>query len=533
MKIDIDNASFQFVAFGLAAAVVASFNSSRLWRSVVLLVSSVVFLVLLAHNPVVLLPLAGFLLLGYAAIALLEHGWSKSFIVSLAAILVTYIWLKKYTFLPEGIFLHFPYFTLGLSYIFFRVLHLLIETSDRREKQHLGPAAYLLYTLNFTTLVSGPIQRYAEFARDQFAREPIPLGPRLIGLQLERIVRGFFKVNVLAMLFDMVRADALAQMYQPLPLSLKLYAAFRLAIVYPLFLYSNFSGYIDIVIALARLLRGRLPENFDRPFSASSVLDFWNRWHITLSDWLKTYVFNPLLVALMRRISSVAVQPFLAVFCFFVTFFLIGLWHGRTPEFIVFGLLTGGGMSINKLWQLGLARAMGLKSYKGLAKNPIYAAFGRGLNFIWFAFTLFWFWGDWKQIVRVFDALTLVQWLAVWIAAWLAATVVLAVWEWLRAILLSIWTFEGPCLSAAMPVSFTRLPSALQLLSRGSCSTNPPLALSTKRFRCVGRQPNLAAIGFATALALSLYQFNEQVSFVGQQPGYLSHREGDCWRGSS
>ena len=111
----------------------------------------------------------------------------------------------------------------------------------------------------------------------------------------------------------------------------------------PVFLYSNFSGYIDIVIALARLMRVRLPENFDRPFSASSVLDFWNRWHITLSNWLKTYVYNPLLMALMRRILILIVEPFLGVFSFFVTFFLIGLWHGRTSEFVFFGVLTGAG----------------------------------------------------------------------------------------------------------------------------------------------------------------------------------------------
>jgi D-alanyl-lipoteichoic acid acyltransferase DltB (MBOAT superfamily) len=191
--------------------------------------------------------------------------------------------MKKYTFLPERIFLHAGYLTLGLSYVFFRVLHLLIESRDQSEKWHIGFGAYLLYTLNFTSFVSGPIQRYDEFARDQFATEPIMLGPRVVGLQLERIFRGSFKVNVLATLFDTVHADALVQMSQPLPASLKLYAALRLALVYPLFLYANFSGYIDIVIALARLMRLRLPENFDRPFSASSVLDFWTQWHITPS----------------------------------------------------------------------------------------------------------------------------------------------------------------------------------------------------------------------------------------------------------
>jgi D-alanyl-lipoteichoic acid acyltransferase DltB (MBOAT superfamily) len=267
-------------------------------------------------------------------------------------------------------------------------------------------------------------------------------------LQLERIVRGFFKVNVLAMLLHAVQQDALGQLGESLPLELRLYAAFRLAVVYPLFLYANFSGYIDIVIALARLMRVRLPENFDRPFAASSVMEFWNKWHITLSTWLKTYVYNPLLMALMRRISSLALQPFLGVFCFFVTFFLIGVWHGRTSEFVIFGVLTGGGMSINKLWQVELTRAMGRKGYRALAENPFYNAFGRGLNFAWFSFTLFWFWGDWKLIDKVFAALSFPQWLGVWLAVWLSATVVLAVWEWLRAALLSVQTSAGPVLTS-------------------------------------------------------------------------------------
>jgi D-alanyl-lipoteichoic acid acyltransferase DltB (MBOAT superfamily) len=409
---------------------------------------SIVFLGLLAHNPVVFLPLGVFLLLGYAALVLLERGWSRSLAWSIPAVVFFYIYLKRYTFLPHGILIEHPYFALGLSYIFFRVLHLLIETGDGNETRHIGPGAYLLYTLNFTTLISGPIQRYDEFARDQTASEPIALGPRVVGEQVERIIRGFFKVNVLAVLLHALQEDALAQMYPRFPPSLRLFAAFRLAVVYPFFLYSNFSGYIDIVIALARLIRVRLPENFDRPFSASSFLDFWNRWHITLSTWLKTYVYNPLLVALMRRISSPAMQPFLGVFCFFVTFFLIGIWHGRTSEFVVFGILQGGGVAINKLWQLGLTRTMGNKGYKALAKNPVYVSLARGLTYSWFAFTLFWFWADWKQIARIFAALGVAQWLGVWLAVWLFATTVLALWDWLRAALLSIKTSEGPLLTS-------------------------------------------------------------------------------------
>jgi len=443
----MDTASFQFVAYGLAIAIISNLSRSRVWRSVVLMVASLVFLGLVAQNVFVLLPLAGFLLLGYFGLALLERGWSRPFVWILLIILV-YVWLKQYTFLPARSFLHFSYLTLGLSYILFRVLHLLIDHGMGNEQRHVGLGAYLLYTLNFTTFVSGPIQRYDEFARDQYASEPVQLGARVVGAQLERIVRGFFKVNVLAMLFNMVRVDALGDLLQAGPPWMKFYAAFRLAVAYPLFLYANFSGYIDIVIALARLMRVRLPENFDRPFEASSVLDFWNRWHITLSRWLKTYVYNPLLLTLMRRVSSRGMQQLLGVLCYFVTFFLIGIWHGRTSEFVFFGVLTGAGMALNKLWQLGMTRALGRKQYRALANNFFYRGFGRGLNFVWFAFTLFWFWGRWPEIKRAFAALSLAHWAEAWLAAWLCAAAILTLWEWLRAVLLSIRSGGEPLLTS-------------------------------------------------------------------------------------
>jgi D-alanyl-lipoteichoic acid acyltransferase DltB (MBOAT superfamily) len=434
----VDSASIGFVLFGLTAAIVSNVSSSQFWRSTVLLGTSVIFLGLLAQSPLSLLPLAAFLLLGYTGLALLERGWSRSWVWSIMAVILAFLWLKKYTFLPEGIFLRYPYFTLGISYIFFRVLHLLIESSDESEKRPTGLVAYLCYTLNFTTLVSGPIQRFDEFVRDQFTNKPIALGPRLIGDQLERIARGLFKVNVLALLLDMVHADALAQLSQPVPVLHKLFAAFCLTVAYPLFLYANFSGYIDIVIALGRLLRLRLPENFDRPFSAASFLEFWSRWHITLSTWLKTYVYNPLLLTLMRRIPSLELQPLLGIISFFVTFFLVGIWHGRTSEFAIFGVLQGGGVAINKLWQVALAQGMGRKAYKALAANQLYVVVARGLTFTWFAFTLFFFWASWEQMEATFFRLSLGNWIAVWLGVFLCSSVLLATWEWLRAQLISM-----------------------------------------------------------------------------------------------
>src|SRR5271155_2642125 len=133
----MDTASFQFVLFGLATALISNLSRSRVWRSLILFAATIVFLGLLEHSPIAFLPLGGFLFLGYVELLLLERGWSRSLVWSVLAVIFVYVWLKKYTVLPEGMFIHHPYYILGLSYIFFRVLHLLIETGYGNEKRHI------------------------------------------------------------------------------------------------------------------------------------------------------------------------------------------------------------------------------------------------------------------------------------------------------------------------------------------------------------------------------------------------------------
>jgi D-alanyl-lipoteichoic acid acyltransferase DltB (MBOAT superfamily) len=176
-----------------------------------------------------------------------------------------------------------------------------------------------------------------------------------------------------------------------------MHAALLLSI-YPVYLYFNFSGYTDFVIGCALLFGLKLPENFQRPFSSTNFLEFWSRWHISLSNWLKTYVYNPLLIAMVRRVKSTAIKPFLAVIAYLVTFFLVGAWHGQTPEFLFFGVLQGGGVSVNKLYQIVMTMKLGKQRYSDLSANRAYAAICRGLTFTWFGFTLLWFWSNWGQL---------------------------------------------------------------------------------------------------------------------------------------
>lgn len=168
--------------------------------------------------------------------------------------------------------------------------------------------------------------------------------------------------------------------------------------VYPFYIFANFSGYTDVVIGAARLSGLRLPENFNRPFSAASFIEFWNRWHMTLSNWLRVYVYNPLLMTLMRRFPAPEYASWLTVLCFFVTFFLVGAWHGQTSEFLFYGVLQGGGVAVNKLWQLQMAQRLGRKPYRALSARPLYVAVARGLTFTFFGFSLLWFWGNWPQL---------------------------------------------------------------------------------------------------------------------------------------
>ena len=171
-----------------------------------------------------------------------------------------------------------------------------------------------------------------------------------------------------------------------------------IATAYPFYLYCNFSGYIDIVIGIARFLRIKLPENFNRPFSSGNYISFWNRWHITLSTWVQIYIYWPFMRRAVRRWPSPAVEPFLTVIALLFTFFLVGLWHGQTSVFIFFGFLLGFGMSVTRSYHLLATKYLGRERYMILGSHWLYNSAARGLTFSWCTFSLLWFWSNWTQL---------------------------------------------------------------------------------------------------------------------------------------
>jgi D-alanyl-lipoteichoic acid acyltransferase DltB (MBOAT superfamily) len=391
--------SFSFVLFALLAAAAYNLPGMGRGRPLVLLAANLALLFSFAHSATDLAPFALFLALGYGATALLQRRGGRGVAaLMIALVLLAFVWLKKYSFIPSDLWLHAPYVTVGLSYVFFRVMHLVVDAGQGDMEEPVPVLSYVNYCTNFLCLIAGPIQRYEDYAEQQADPYRRPSADVLIEVA-ERVLLGLFKVMVVSLLLLEQHKHAVAMLTEPS--AERWTTALQVVLIYPLYLYANFSGYCDVVIALGRLFGLDLPENFDRPFSAANFIEFWSRWHITLSTWLKTYVYSPLMMRLMPLSASPAAASGFNAFALFVTFFMVGAWHGQTSEFLFFGLLQGGGVAGNKLYQTAMTQALGRKRYLTLAGNPVYAAVCRGLTFVWFGFTLLWFWSDWSTIGRL------------------------------------------------------------------------------------------------------------------------------------
>lgn len=427
--------SLSFVGFAVGGAIVFNLSRSATWRRLVLLVMNIACFATFLASATAAIPYLGFLLMGYVGIKLLSRRpTTPLFLFFLAAVLFSFFELKRYGFIPSQIYLPMSYTTVGLSYVFFRVLHLIIDARQGALAGPMSPVSYVNYTMNFAALVSGPIQFYPDYRRME-EEIRLPLDLFAVARAGERIILGYFKVAVLSVLLMKAQQAAIGQLAVSSGLVDRTLCCGLICAIYPLFLYANFSGYTDFVIGAARLFRMELPENFNDPFSSENFIAFWSRWHITLSHWLKTYVYTPLVMASMSRFPSVSLEPYFGVAAYFVTFFLVGAWHGQTTIFLFFGFLQGGGVAMNKLYQIAMTRRLSSKGYRALGADPLYAALARGFTFTWFAFTLLWFWSSWDQLDGFVSIAGIPTILAALVLVFVVATLVLAA----RARLRPLW----------------------------------------------------------------------------------------------
>lgn len=238
---------------------------------------------------------------------------------------------------------HLP---IGISFYSFQALAYVIdvrrtlgarargETPKHPLEVETNPVRFATFLLFFPHLVAGPILRAGTLLTQlQAARR---LDADDVSYALTRLGTGLVKKVLIA---DVLRLGMIDTVFAD-PTRFGAFEVLIALYAYSMQIYCDFSGYTDFAIGSARLFGFRIPENFDRPYRALSVAEYWRRWHITLSDWVRDYVYYPL--------GGSRVRPYLNSF---VTLLILAVWHGANWTFVLYGVLHGAAVSLNRYWK--------------------------------------------------------------------------------------------------------------------------------------------------------------------------------------
>lgn len=227
---------------------------------------------------------------------------------------------------------------LGISFYLFQSAGYVLDVYRGSVSAEQNPAKLALFISYFPQLVQGPISRFPELAPQLLA--PHSRDGKQITFGLQRLLWGFFKKLVIA---DRI-APAVAELQGPEYTGMSFLV---LTVFYAIQIYGDFTGGIDIALGVSETLGIRLPENFIRPFFSKNTAEYWRRWHITLGRWMKDYIFYPSSVsAPLRKLSKAARKKWprfgkrLPVYAAsLATWLCTGIWHGITPNFLLWGLM--------------------------------------------------------------------------------------------------------------------------------------------------------------------------------------------------
>ena len=232
----------------------------------------------------------------------------------------------------------------GISFYLFQVMSYTIDVYRGHVKPVKNILDFAFYVSFFPQLVAGPIVRANEFIPQLY--KPFRLSRRVFGLAVFWVLNGLIKKIVLS---DYLAVNLIDRVFEN-PLLFSGFENLFALFAYSLQVYADFSGYTDIAIGIAMLFGFNLPQNFDSPYKSKNPQEFWRRWHMSLSRWLKSYLYIPL--GGNRKILGKEVKDKTTAgnFNSFITMLLGGLWHGASWNFVIWGALNGAGMIVYKVW---------------------------------------------------------------------------------------------------------------------------------------------------------------------------------------
>ena len=297
-----------------------------------------------------------------------EKDAKRIYISGLCLLIVGWLTFRYANLLP-GVHLLFP---LGISFYTFQALSYLTEIYWKEEEPEESLTDFMIYMLFFMKFLSGPIERARDMLPQLKSGKPVAYQSIVYGMKL--IVVGLVKKLILADyisphidgIFNSVHAASGVQLLMA-------------CLLYPIELYGDFSGYTDIALGGACMLGFKLSPNFNRPFIAQTTAEFWRRWHMSLSFWVRDYLYLPLSSG-MRRWGQWGVFLSLSL-----TFAGLGAWHGAGWNFIIYGLIQG--LLIFYEMKTAIFRNK-LKTWLG---NPLFSALSIIRTYLLFAFSLIFF----------------------------------------------------------------------------------------------------------------------------------------------
>ncbi len=283
----------------------------------------------------------------------------------------------------------------GISYLAFRCSRLVLEIRNGVVKTP-NFLEYLNFAFFLPTMPVGPINTYANFRR---GFEAVPYAVP-VGRVALRILVGAVKYLFLGNLCNRLTYSGLLfddhlHHWIDLPVAM---------LFFYLYLYLNFSGFCDLTIGAAGLMGIPVPENFDNPFAARNVKDFWNRWHITLSTWMRDVVFSPLSKYFVGKFGIKLADHAIAL-TITIVFLLVGIWHGCGWNFAAYGAAHALGVVANHYYTIFLKKKLGRERFKAYNENRWIRAVAVVLTFCYCGASLIFFANTFPQIKEIFSIL--------------------------------------------------------------------------------------------------------------------------------
>ncbi|WP_417573301.1 MBOAT family O-acyltransferase [Phocaeicola sp.] len=350
------------------------------YRKAILLLSSCIFIgyyhiafLIIA----LLISLATFFLGKWVGQSKHEKDTKRIYISGLCFLITGWLAFRYANLLP-GVHWLFP---LGISFYTFQALSYLTEIYWKEEEPEENLADFMIYMLFFMKFLSGPIERARDMLPQLKSGKPVAYPSIVYGMKL--IVVGLIKKLILA--------DYISPYIDGIFNSIHTASGIQLlmaCLLYPVELYGDFSGYTDIALGGACMLGFKLSPNFNRPFIAQTTAEFWRRWHMSLSFWVKDYLYLPLSSG-MRRWGQWGVFLSLSL-----TFAGLGAWHGAGWNYIIYGLIQG----LIIFYEMKTATIRNkIKNWIG---NPLFTTLSILRTYLLFAFSLIFF-----RLESVSDAL--------------------------------------------------------------------------------------------------------------------------------